>query len=562
MVKVKNFFKKIGLWFKNHAPSKRRIIQVYAALLYNANIKGFFTGKIYGGGSKNLCVPGMNCYSCPGAVAACPLGALQNSLASSNQHTPYYILGILGVLGLMLARTICGFLCPLGLGQELLHKIKTPKLKKSRFTRILSYFKYVLLVVLVIAIPLIYYGVPAFCKYVCPAGTFGGAFALLANPNNEGYYAMLGFLFSWKFLLLVAFIVLSIFIYRFFCRFICPLGAIYGFFNKIALIGVKLDRDKCVDCGLCLSTCQMDIRHVGDHECINCGACIPVCPTKAISWKGSQIFLKLTGAAQLETANGEEAAPSIAAIAASGTASASAEAQPVTNSSVSKAQIAAVQTAEGVFESAFAEEEKKVKRRGFWLQFTAWALAGAVLIAAIVYYNFLAPESSVVARAVGDKLPNTVTLQTYKSKGAQNDDGSYIESFSTIEHLDKVTVYNFWFTTCDPCVAELPHFNTVKEEYGDDIVMVAVHAPNGTSAETVQNFIDFEDKEHGKDSWSDYGIIFAQDTKEIDFYTQLGGRGAYPVTTIVNAQGVITCIKQGPMSADGLRAEIAKALGK
>ena len=115
MAKVKNFFKKVGLWFKNHAPSKRRLIQVYAALLYNANIKGFF-GKgsdiIYRGGLKNVCAPGLNCYSCPGAVAACPLGALQNAMASSGTRAPYYILGILALFGLMLGRTIFCFLCP------------------------------------------------------------------------------------------------------------------------------------------------------------------------------------------------------------------------------------------------------------------------------------------------------------------------------------------------------------------------------------------------------------------------------------------------------------------
>ncbi|MDE5728648.1 MAG: hypothetical protein K2I20_00535, partial [Clostridia bacterium] len=101
MAKVKNFFSKVGLWFKNHAPSKRRIIQVYAALLTNANIKGFVTGRIYRGATKNLCTPGLNCYSCPGAVGACPLGALQDSRAKSDTSFPYYILGILGLLGLL-----------------------------------------------------------------------------------------------------------------------------------------------------------------------------------------------------------------------------------------------------------------------------------------------------------------------------------------------------------------------------------------------------------------------------------------------------------------------------
>ena len=293
MVKIKSFFIKVGQWFKRHAPTKRRLIQIYTALLFNANIKGIFSGGtniIYTGGVKNICSPGLNCYSCPGAVASCPLGALQNAMGNSDTRAPYYVLGILGLLGLMFARTICGFFCPVGLGQELLYKIKTPKLKKSRYTRILSYFKYILLVVMVIAIPAIYADIPAFCKYICPAGTSASMLQLL-NISNDGFYGMLGFIFSWKFLLLIAFIVGSIFIFRFFCRFFCPLGAIYGFFNKIALIGVKLDRSKCIDCGMCIQTCQMDIKHVGDHECINCGACISVCPTKAISWKGEKLFV-------------------------------------------------------------------------------------------------------------------------------------------------------------------------------------------------------------------------------------------------------------------------------
>lgn len=181
-------------------------------------------------------------------------------------------------------------MCPGGLLQELLYKIKTPKLKKNRVTRALSYFKYVLLVVLVIIIPIMY-GViqnlplPAFCKYVCPIGTFEGGVLLLANGNNATFFAQLGPLFTWKFAILVAFIVGSIFIYRFFCRFFCPLGAIYGIFNKLSIIGVKVDKSKCNHCGACVSNCKMDVMEVGDHECIQCGECIKTCHSCAISWK-------------------------------------------------------------------------------------------------------------------------------------------------------------------------------------------------------------------------------------------------------------------------------------
>ena len=272
-------------------PTKRRLIQVYSALLYNANLKGFFDGKIYKGGSKNACVPGLNCYSCPGAVGSCPLGALQNALSESGTRAPTYVIGIIVLFGLLLGRTICGFLCPVGLGQELLYKIKTPKLKKSRATRVLSYFKYIVLVALVIVVPLVYFA-PGFCEYICPAGTLEGGIGLLSNKANEGLMAILGPLFTWKFILLVLIVIGSIFVFRIFCRFLCPLGALYGFFCKIALLGVKLDKNKCTDCGLCIGVCKMDTKKVGDHECIQCGECISVCPSKAISWKGSKLFVR------------------------------------------------------------------------------------------------------------------------------------------------------------------------------------------------------------------------------------------------------------------------------
>lgn len=131
--------KRLSAWWAAHGPTKRRLIQVYAALLYNAHAKGFIQGDIYTGPIKNLCVPGLNCYSCPGAIGACPLGALQNALAATGSRAPWYVLGILLLFGLTLGRTICGWLCPMGLIQELLHKIPTPKLKKSRITRALSY---------------------------------------------------------------------------------------------------------------------------------------------------------------------------------------------------------------------------------------------------------------------------------------------------------------------------------------------------------------------------------------------------------------------------------------
>ena len=235
--------KKFAAWWSAHKPTTRRLIQVYAALLYNAYVKGFIKGDIYTGSIKNFCVPGFNCYSCPGAIGACPLGALQNALASSDKRAPYYVLGILMLYGLILGRTICGWLCPLGLIQELFYKIPTPKVKKSRFTHALSYLKYVLLAVFVVIIPLAYslqqYPVPGFCKYICPAGTFEGAMGLLANPVNAGKFSILNILFTRKFVIMVAILLACVFFYRAFCRFLCPLGAIYGLFARVSILGAN-----------------------------------------------------------------------------------------------------------------------------------------------------------------------------------------------------------------------------------------------------------------------------------------------------------------------------------
>lgn len=273
---------------KNFKKIRRKIMQLYIVLLFNVNFKGFAEGRIYQGKSKKMCVPGLNCYSCPGAAGACPLGSLQGSF-SADKSTIYYVGGILLLFGIMLGRFICGWLCPFGLIQELLHKIKTPKLKKNRFTKILSYLKYVILVVFVFIVPIAYAfkdtPFPAFCKFICPAGTLEGGLSLLANEVNDSYFSMLGPIFTWKFLLMISIIVACIFIFRMFCRFICPLGALYGLFNKISIFGIKVDNHKCTNCGLCINKCKLDIKNVGDFECINCGECIDVCPTNAIRWK-------------------------------------------------------------------------------------------------------------------------------------------------------------------------------------------------------------------------------------------------------------------------------------
>ncbi len=282
-------------------PSTRKLVQLYSALLYNAHLKGFIEGGIYTGKAKYACVPGLNCYSCPGAVGACPLGAIQNALAASGRRAGWYVLGILLLFGVTLGRTVCGWLCPLGLIQELLHRIPTLKIKKSAATRALTLLKYAVLAVFVIALPL-WYGLryaltlPAFCKYLCPAGTLEGAAPLLANPKNAQLFSLLGVLFTRKLVIMLGVGLLCVFCYRSFCRFLCPLGALYSLFNRFCLVGVRVDAGRCSRCGACVAHCGMDVRQVGDRECIQCGACMAVCRQDAISIRAGRVTLRAPAA--------------------------------------------------------------------------------------------------------------------------------------------------------------------------------------------------------------------------------------------------------------------------
>lgn len=263
---------------------KRMAIQGIATLLQNANLKGFFTGKIYQGGAKNVCVPGLNCYSCPGAVGACPIGSLQNTLSDYKLKFPYYVLGLMIFFGALLGRLICGLLCPFGFLQDLLHKIPFPiKVKTFKGDRLLRKLKYLILILMVVILPVFFKFTPFFCKYICPSGTLAG---ILLSLSNTKLYAVLGTLFTWKLSLLILLIVLSMIIYRPFCKYLCPLGAFYAPFNQISLVRMTVDKETCTNCHACQNVCKMCVNPAekpNDGECIRCGKCVLHCPQGALS---------------------------------------------------------------------------------------------------------------------------------------------------------------------------------------------------------------------------------------------------------------------------------------
>ena len=496
-------------------PGTRRLVQLYAALLYNANLKGFIDGKIYTGSLKAACVPGLNCYSCPGAVASCPLGSLQNALNAAGHSAIWYVAGMLALFGVVLGRTICGWICPLGLIQELLHRIPTPKIRKGRVTRVLSYLKYAVLAVFAVGLPLLYgigRGVilPAFCKYICPAGTLEGGVGLLQHPANATSFYQLGAIFTGKWVIMVAIGLACVFCYRSFCRFICPLGAIYGFFNRFALTGMQVNPDRCNGCGMCVAKCPMDVRHVGDHECISCGRCIGSCAQGAISLTCGKVTL-------MGPETGRNADP-----------------EPVI---------------------------LKRKRAGR----IAWGIALAVLAFAVGWFNFLEPATG---GAGAPKSAATVTEQPGTNPPAEKEAdppvGTEIgnmlpdfsmellngESFRLSDFRGRVVFINFWGTTCGPCIEELPFYEQLKTAY-PDIEVLAVHTRIG--AKKAKDFLAGRGWDH---------LDFALDSREQGIMELLNAPDALPSTIVLDPGGIVVYYAQAPLTYEQMEALLHRALEK
>ena len=173
--------------------------------------------------------------------------------------------------------------------QELLYNIHfVKKMRRLTGDRWLKYLKYVILAGFVIVLPLtvldiVGQGQPWFCKYICPSGTLFAGIPLIAS--NPPLRAALGWLFTWKAAILAALLLLSLLVYRPFCRYLCPLGAIYGLFNPAALYRFRIDKEKCTGCGACQKACKLDIpihQTPNSPECIRCGDCRRACPHGAI----------------------------------------------------------------------------------------------------------------------------------------------------------------------------------------------------------------------------------------------------------------------------------------
>lgn len=253
------------------SPGARRLwTQLASAVVANS---GLASQRLFPG-LKGCSYPFLNCYACPLAIGACPIGTIQHFVII--RRVPLLVVGFLGVVGSIWGRMSCAWLCPFGLVQDLLHRVPWPRRKLRVNTRRWSWVKYVILAVLFLAIPYVTLE-PWFCK-LCPAGTLEGGLPWIAL--SAPLRGLVGPLFWVKVAILAAFVLTSILLSRPFCRFACPLGATYGLANRWSRVQITVDHDKCTGCGKCDESCPMGLKPYQDlasTDCIRCEECVGTC---------------------------------------------------------------------------------------------------------------------------------------------------------------------------------------------------------------------------------------------------------------------------------------------
>lgn len=265
---------------------RRRIVQFISLLLSNSYFASIPTATFYQGSLKGACVPILNCYACPLAWGSCPIGTLQHFIIV--RALPFYLVGVLGLIGLFLGRWPCGWLCPFGWFQELLYRIRLPKFSAPDWLR---HMKFVFLIG-VVGFVVWFTLEPWFCK-LCPAGTLeAGLPWLWWSARGSAFAEGMDFatsIFSLKIVILIVLVLLAAMMKRPFCRFVCPLGAFFGVMNKVSLLQLDYDLDSCAiayakgsdfencaTCSHCSTHCPMDLKvpeQRGSVDCIRCMNC-------------------------------------------------------------------------------------------------------------------------------------------------------------------------------------------------------------------------------------------------------------------------------------------------
>jgi ferredoxin len=215
----------------------------------------------------------------PSVHAICPYGGIENLWAwfsgraniqkiFSGTMTLFFLTVIFAIV---FSRSFCGNICPFGALQELIglivpKKIKVPQ-KADRYLRKIKYL------VLIISIIMAWVTMTLWLSPFDPWAAFSHIYKGQEMINE----------FAIGTIVLVITVIASLFISRFFCKYLCPAGALYALISKISPMKIVRDTKKCVNCGICTKNCPMDIEvheaeKVKSSECITCSMCVDVCP--------------------------------------------------------------------------------------------------------------------------------------------------------------------------------------------------------------------------------------------------------------------------------------------
>jgi len=258
--------------------SRRRVVQTVSLIALNTNLVAVLS-------LRRFCLPIMNCEACTFAWLGCPVGMMSRSIAFL--QVPWLVIGGVLLVGAVMGRFLCGWVCPMGFLQDLLYKIRGPKFRLPAFT---SWFKYAFLLVTVVGVAYFVQDYENsklfFCRY-CPTSAIQ-----VMGPNLLGGGVALDSFFVLKVSVLALVVVLAIAHHRSFCKVMCPVGAMVALTNRFSLFSIRLKKDQCIECRKCDRSCPMDVpvSQSKEHgkpvnrklECIGCLSCEESCPTGAI----------------------------------------------------------------------------------------------------------------------------------------------------------------------------------------------------------------------------------------------------------------------------------------
>jgi polyferredoxin len=184
------------------------------------------------------------------------------------------VLAVIALLSLVGNKLFCGWVCPIGALQEIFYLLPH---RRKRFRLAFYAVNSVRFGLLLIFIPLLINAGVYIYGYVNP-------FEILHWPFDTDFWS----LYAWTVTIIV--ILFSLAIYRPFCHSVCPIGAIAWLLENISFMRIRLRKDRCNNCRLCIKEAPcfgmqsiLDGKRIRP-DCYACGKCIAVCPTKALEF--------------------------------------------------------------------------------------------------------------------------------------------------------------------------------------------------------------------------------------------------------------------------------------